>query len=162
MNAAGIPARRERKLHEVLSQICGGRALVIGREKDGNEQLSSAQRLAPGRPAQRSSATVRSKSSSARANACSHRCGRSLSWALRARSTSLPTFENMAPVLTRLFTPLFAGLLVTFLGTLLLTGSGRRHRAEHAPRLRPAPRGGPRPSALLRLRPGPPLYSRRL
>jgi len=30
--------------------------------------------------------------------------------------------ENMAPVLTRLFTPFFAVLLVTFLGTLLLTG----------------------------------------
>jgi hypothetical protein len=32
--------------------------------------------------------------------------------------------ENMAPVLTRLFTPLFAALLVTFLGTLLFTGRG--------------------------------------
>jgi len=32
--------------------------------------------------------------------------------------------ENMAPVLTRLFTPLFAGMLVTFLATLLLTGRG--------------------------------------
>jgi hypothetical protein len=30
----------------------------------------------------------------------------------------------MAPVLTRLFTPLFAGLLITFLGTVLWTGRG--------------------------------------
>ena len=32
--------------------------------------------------------------------------------------------ENMAPVLTRLFTPLFAALLFTFLGTMLWTGRG--------------------------------------
>lgn len=32
--------------------------------------------------------------------------------------------ENMAPVLTRLFTPLFAAVLVGFLGTLLWTGRG--------------------------------------
>src|SRR3712207_7043852 len=32
--------------------------------------------------------------------------------------------ENMAPVLTRLFTPLFAAVLVTFLGTVLWTGRG--------------------------------------
>src|SRR5918999_1612158 len=32
--------------------------------------------------------------------------------------------QNMAPVLTRLFTPLFAAVLVTFLGTLLWTGRG--------------------------------------
>ena len=32
--------------------------------------------------------------------------------------------ENMAPVLTRLFTPLFAAVLVTFLGALLWTGRG--------------------------------------
>jgi hypothetical protein len=32
--------------------------------------------------------------------------------------------ENMAPVLTRLFTPLFAILLLTFLGTVLWTGRG--------------------------------------
>jgi hypothetical protein len=32
--------------------------------------------------------------------------------------------ENMAPVLTRLFTPLFAAVLVTFLGTLVFTGRG--------------------------------------
>jgi hypothetical protein len=32
--------------------------------------------------------------------------------------------ENMAPVLTRIFTPLFAALLLTFLATLLWTGRG--------------------------------------
>ncbi len=32
--------------------------------------------------------------------------------------------ENMAPVLTRLFTPLFAAVLVAFLVTMLWTGSG--------------------------------------
>ena len=32
--------------------------------------------------------------------------------------------ENMAPVLTRLFTPLFAAVLVAFLATMLWTGSG--------------------------------------
>ena len=32
--------------------------------------------------------------------------------------------ENMAPVLTRLFTPLFAAVLLAFLGTMVWTGSG--------------------------------------
>jgi hypothetical protein len=32
--------------------------------------------------------------------------------------------ENMAPVLTRLFTPLFTGLLLIFIGTMIWTGSG--------------------------------------
>jgi hypothetical protein len=32
--------------------------------------------------------------------------------------------ENMAPVLTRLFTPLFAAVLVTFLATVVWTGRG--------------------------------------
>ncbi|UCF18718.1 MAG: hypothetical protein JSU87_12330, partial [Gemmatimonadota bacterium] len=32
--------------------------------------------------------------------------------------------ENMAPVLTRLFTPLFAAVLVAFLGVVLWTGRG--------------------------------------
>ncbi len=43
------------------------------------------------------------------------------SWLAEAKQGVI---ENMAPVLTRLFTPLFAGLLVTFLVTLLLTGRG--------------------------------------
>ena len=38
--------------------------------------------------------------------------------------TKQGVIENMAPVLTRLFTPLFAALLVTFLGALLVTGRG--------------------------------------
>jgi hypothetical protein len=43
------------------------------------------------------------------------------SWLVEAKQSVI---ENMAPVLTRLFTPLFAALLVTFLGTLLFTGRG--------------------------------------
>ena len=43
------------------------------------------------------------------------------SWLVEAKQSVI---ENMAPVLTRLFTPLFAALLVTFLTTLLLTGRG--------------------------------------
>ncbi len=40
-------------------------------------------------------------------------------WLVEAKQSVI---ENMAPVLTRLFTPLFAVLLVAFLGALLLTG----------------------------------------
>jgi len=43
------------------------------------------------------------------------------SWLVEAKQSVI---ENMAPVLTRLFTPLFAAMLVTFLATLLLTGRG--------------------------------------
>ena len=43
------------------------------------------------------------------------------SWLVEAKQSVI---ENMAPVLTRLFTPLFAALLLTFLGTLLVTGRG--------------------------------------
>jgi hypothetical protein len=43
------------------------------------------------------------------------------SWLVEAKQSVI---ENMAPVLTRLFTPLFAATLVTFLGTLLWTGRG--------------------------------------
>jgi hypothetical protein len=43
------------------------------------------------------------------------------SWLVEAKQSVV---ENMAPVLTRLFTPLFAALLVAFLGTLLWTGRG--------------------------------------
>ena len=41
------------------------------------------------------------------------------SWLVEAKQSVI---ENMAPVLTRLFTPMFAALLVTFLGTVLWTG----------------------------------------
>ncbi|MFN8547473.1 MAG: permease prefix domain 1-containing protein [Candidatus Eisenbacteria bacterium] len=41
------------------------------------------------------------------------------SWLVEAKQSVI---ENMAPVLTRLFTPLFATLLVVFLGTMLWTG----------------------------------------
>ncbi len=43
------------------------------------------------------------------------------SWLVEAKQSVI---ENMAPVLTRLFTPMFAVLLVAFLGTLLWTGNG--------------------------------------
>jgi hypothetical protein len=43
------------------------------------------------------------------------------SWLVEAKQSVI---ENMAPVLTRLFTPLFAALLLTFLGTVLWTGRG--------------------------------------
>jgi hypothetical protein len=41
------------------------------------------------------------------------------SWLVEAKQSVI---ENMAPVLTRLFTPLFAAVLVTFLATMLFTG----------------------------------------
>jgi hypothetical protein len=43
------------------------------------------------------------------------------SWLAEAKQSVI---ENMAPVLTRLFTPLFTALLLTFLGTVLWTGRG--------------------------------------
>jgi hypothetical protein len=43
------------------------------------------------------------------------------SWLVEAKQSVI---ENMAPVLTSLFTPLFAALLVAFLGTVLWTGRG--------------------------------------
>jgi hypothetical protein len=43
------------------------------------------------------------------------------SWLVEAKQSVI---ENMAPVLTRLFTPLFAAMLVTFLATVLWTGRG--------------------------------------
>ena len=43
------------------------------------------------------------------------------SWLVEAKQSVV---GNMAPVLTRLFTPLFAAVLIMFLGTLLWTGRG--------------------------------------
>ncbi len=43
------------------------------------------------------------------------------SWLVEAKQSVI---ENMAPVLTRLFTPLFAAVLIAFLGTALFTGRG--------------------------------------
>ncbi len=43
------------------------------------------------------------------------------SWLVEAKQSVI---ENMAPVLTRLFTPLFTAVLVAFLATLLFTGRG--------------------------------------
>ena len=42
-------------------------------------------------------------------------------WLVEAKQSVI---ENMAPVLTRLFTPLFAAALLTFLGAILWTGRG--------------------------------------
>jgi hypothetical protein len=42
-------------------------------------------------------------------------------WLVEAKQSVI---ENMAPVLARLFTPLFAAVLIMFLGTLLWTGRG--------------------------------------
>ncbi len=43
------------------------------------------------------------------------------SWLVEAKQSVI---ENMAPVLTRIFTPLFAIALIAFLGTMILTGRG--------------------------------------
>ncbi len=43
------------------------------------------------------------------------------SWLVEAKQSVI---ENMAPVLARLFTPFFAAVLITFLGTVLWTGRG--------------------------------------
>jgi hypothetical protein len=43
------------------------------------------------------------------------------SWLVEAKQSVI---ENMAPVLTRIFTPLFAVMLITFLGAMLWTGRG--------------------------------------
>jgi hypothetical protein len=43
------------------------------------------------------------------------------SWLVEAKQSVI---ENMAPVLTRLFTPMFTALLIAFLATLLFTGRG--------------------------------------
>ena len=43
------------------------------------------------------------------------------SWLVEAKQSVV---ENLAPMLTRLFTPLFAAMLVAFLGTLLWSGRG--------------------------------------
>jgi hypothetical protein len=43
------------------------------------------------------------------------------SWLVEAKQSVI---ENMAPVLTRVFTPLFVAMLLMFLGTLLWTGRG--------------------------------------
>ena len=56
-------------------------------------------------------------------------------WLVEAKQSVI---ENMAPVLTRLFTPLFAAVLVTFLGALLVDRARGRHRARRADRLQPA------------------------
>ena len=53
------------------------------------------------------------------------------SWLVEAKQSVI---ENMAPVLTRLFTPLFAAVLVAFLGTAAVDRTRGRRRAERADR----------------------------
>jgi hypothetical protein len=49
------------------------------------------------------------------------------SWLVEAKQSVI---ENMAPVLARLFTPLFAIVLIVFLGTLVVTGRGLNIQRE--------------------------------
>ena len=49
------------------------------------------------------------------------------SWLVEAKQSVV---ENMAPVLTRVFTPLFAAVLLSFLVTLVATGRGVDHARE--------------------------------
>ncbi|MFC2170411.1 permease prefix domain 1-containing protein [Calditrichota bacterium] len=48
-------------------------------------------------------------------------------WLVEAKQSII---ENMAPVLTRIFTPLFTVLLLVFLGTMILTGSSIKVERE--------------------------------
>ncbi|MBP8154240.1 MAG: hypothetical protein KAX87_03060, partial [Nitrospira sp.] len=52
------------------------------------------------------------------------------SWLVEAKQSVI---ENMAPVLTRIFTPLFAIMMVTFLCAMLLTGRGVGIQREDVP-----------------------------
>ena len=61
------------------------------------------------------------------------------SWLVEAKQSVI---ENMAPVLTRLFTPLFTLLLLAFLVTMVWTGSPIDVEARSADRLRPAAGAG--------------------
>ena len=55
---------------------------------------------------------------------------------------------NLAPMLTRIFTPLFAAVLITFLLTMAWAGTGIRMEREVLHRLRSAARGGRRAGSL--------------
>ena len=72
-------------------------------------------------------------------------------WLVEAKQSVI---ENMAPVLTRLFTPMFAAVLVTFLGALLWTGGGVDVERNMLDPVQPPAGRRPRPVALLALRPG--------
>ena len=75
------------------------------------------------------------------------------SWLVEAKQSVI---ENMAPVLTRLFTPLFTVVLLVFLATMVVDGQPHRRGARGADRLRSAAGAGRGPGALRRLgaRPG--------
>ena len=75
------------------------------------------------------------------------------SWLVEAKQSVI---ENMAPVLTRLFTPLFTVVLLAFLATMAWTRQPHRRGARGADRLRSAAGAGRWPRALRRLgaRPG--------
>ena len=72
------------------------------------------------------------------------------SWLVEAKQSVI---ENMAPVLTRLFTPFFAAAADLFLGTLLWTGRGVDIERNVLIAFDLLLVGGARPSSLLRLRP---------
>jgi hypothetical protein len=70
------------------------------------------------------------------------------SWLVEAKQSVV---ENMAPVLTRLFTPLFAVVLLAFLVTMAWTWQWHRRGAKCPHRLRPTAGACPRPPALCRV-----------
>ena len=67
------------------------------------------------------------------------------SWLVEAKQSVV---ENMAPVLTRLFTPLFTVVLLVFLATMAWTGSPIRRGARSADCVRPAAGAGRRAGAV--------------
>ncbi len=71
------------------------------------------------------------------------------SWLVEAKQSVI---ENMAPVLTRLFTPLFTVLLLVFLATMAWTGSPINVERRGTYRLRPAAGAGRWAGAVRRLR----------
>ena len=69
-------------------------------------------------------------------------------WLVEAKQSVI---ENMAPVLTRLFTPLFAAVLIAFLATMIWTGSGIDFEREVLIAFDLLAGDRPRPAALRRL-----------
>ena len=73
-------------------------------------------------------------------------------WLVEAKQSVI---ENMAPVLTRVFTPLFTAVLLVFLVADRLDRQRHRRRARCADRLRPAARRRAGPAVVRHLRPRP-------